>query len=655
MDASHLPEDVTGHLEECVRLLAAALDDESAPAASSEARAALQTALRKWPKEVEQTPLHWAASHIDQAAVLRAFMRMCTAEGSGCVDQLNNGGVTCLHLLLHRGVEAQPLVDELLQLAPSAASACCARGELPLWQAVASPDVPLCTVEQLLKAMPEAATLRSPDGSTALHAAVQAGRDADVVDALLRAYPEAASILSPDGDLPLHVALAAECSDAVIARLLEAHSEGASTADLFGNLPLHVALKNDCESKDTLQRLLAAAPDGLLAGDEFDHLPLHIAIARQLPVSVLQVLIESNAACASARDGSGLLPLHWAIKTGASRDLLRAVVEAYPEAVLCDFLFGQLPLQRLIRDGSSRRKLALLVEACPLALTVPDCDGNLPLHAALRAVLPVQDVLWLIECQPIAAKTRAGNGQLALHMLVTGGYSSDDMVEVLPTLLKLAPATIFKKDQSGATALELAEASHQPEAVLKLLLAAWERDDAASVSSLPTAATATAVAGSSSSDGGGVEEKEDEEKEAATHSAASAAISGESEDDGPAGDHTLGRELSKDEPLPAPSELTQFSGFLLKKGAHLLPIWRRRYFVLEGLTMAYYVDERSDVRGTIDLSKLLEVEKAGSVEHSFRIHTTARSWLLQARSEEVSQRWQDALQERLLYNELAAQ
>lgn len=96
------------------------------------------------------------------------------------------------------------------------------------------------------------------------------------------------------------------------------------------------------------------------------------------------------------------------------------------------------------------------------------------------------------------------------------------------------------------------------------------------------------------------------------------------------------------------------AGYLHKMGRN--KVWKRRYFVLRGSTLAYYKNqEETKPNRVIPLARVVDaIEKdVKGRKHCFKIITPKRVYICAASSEEEELRWLSALQIVLVRNRAA--
>jgi ankyrin repeat protein len=242
-------------------------------------------------------------------------------------------------------------------------------------------------VRAILKAKPEAATLRDGSGSLPLHVALEHS-STTIVEIVLKAFPEGSQLTDGVGSLVLHRAC---CYDKATRLLLRSYPEGVRAKDAFDRLPLHNAIMCNASST-TVQDLVTVFPDGLLQQDLDGDTPLHKASAGVGHPSCHHditslVCVRPNAT--KVKNAAGELALHkcvCSIVAGGNRKSKKqgtsaweghfwALVAAYPDSLIYydnqerSVHTSARPLEQLaFHDGQSRAFWERAFEECPLAL-----------------------------------------------------------------------------------------------------------------------------------------------------------------------------------------------------------------------------------------------------------------------------------------------
>lgn len=309
---------------------------------------------------------------------------------------------------LHRAIDLGWGVTEILQKDPGAAGVLSACGNLPLH--LIGKATPVAAVTALLAAYPIAATVCAKDASLRLplHAAIEAGATAEVVETLLRANPTAARATAREGALPLHYVNAKTSLDVTVA-LLRMHPAAAAAEDDTGHLPLHWAADTGAAAT-VVAAILAAHPPAASHLSKEGLLPLSF-VCDVTPVETVAVLLRAYPEGVRVRDPFGNYPLHLAVDRGAPREAVAAILAAHPEAATAGGADGDLPLG-CVGEETPPGVVQLLLAAAPEAASQENAVGQLPLHTAVSLCGNADTLTALLQANVGAAASRSHNGQL---------------------------------------------------------------------------------------------------------------------------------------------------------------------------------------------------------------------------------------------------
>ena len=240
---------------------------------------------------------------------------------------------------------------------------------------------PLCFIEALIHAYPDALSIKNDVGMLPLRVAIRNEASNDVIMKLMNAYPDAVSAVGVSGKTCLHLACTHHVDSTVIDRLLQIWPQAAACRDGQGWYPLHMA--SLCKDSDTtIRAVLAAYPDAALVTCSSDgELPLHLAALQGASLDTLRALHEANPEAVTVRTHThGWLPLHLACsQRKAWPDSIQFLVQVYRDgAKFRGKHSGALPLHIAAKNGCAPQVLDILVEAYPAAMTMKNNAGETP-------------------------------------------------------------------------------------------------------------------------------------------------------------------------------------------------------------------------------------------------------------------------------------
>jgi len=205
--------------------------------------------------------------------------------------------------------------------------------------------------------------------------------------------------------------------------------------------------------------------------EDYGWLPLHYAsrYSVDVPIQILQALLDAHRAGAESRDANGCLPLHLAMRE-SSAEVVHALLEAYRPGAEAKTSNGWLPIHHAMNPSGSVEVARLLLDAYPAGAEAETQGGRLPLHIAVQNQAPGQVVQLLLDVHPAAAQMPDSNGLLPLHAAASFGASA----AVVQALLAAHPAGATTKiASSGWLPLHSAVNSWAPFSIVRLLVDAY--------------------------------------------------------------------------------------------------------------------------------------------------------------------------------------
>ena len=411
------------------------------------------------------TSLHWACSEY-RFDVVRYLLTSHDAN----LEATDEDGNTPLHFACQNG--EYDLVQYLLNSHGANLNARNNEGTTPLHKTAYCHRSNMEIVRLLFYSNRDSIFAQDKDGDTPLDSALQTGRH-DIVNYLLDRYREAVfereghhsihsvlrgatytndgngglKALLPIGKLPetqllnLLRSLLARSSSAPILQIVDSEN---------GDTPLHIACKT--RAPISVVRLLVEtnALPVQIANRSIGALPIHVACDNRAAArEVIQLLVESGGAdTLQKRDSSGALPVHIACGAGALDSVIRLLAEGGGAVTLQERDGnGALPIHASCRAGAALESIQLLVNSGGAGtLQERDINGDLPIHSACRAGAGVAVIRFLVEkggvCT-LAAMDRCGS--LPLHLFCGSGPS----LEAVQSLGRWYPGYQLTRNRSG--------------------------------------------------------------------------------------------------------------------------------------------------------------------------------------------------------------
>ena len=452
-------------------------------------------------------PIHEACLRGACRHVIKALLEATNNRGAKERDQLGN---TPLHLLfvdysssnlnnsnlVWSPEDLAQVVSDLLAVNPlTIASSTNADGDTPLHSACMAPEtmVDPSTIVQLLQANPRAATRNNRKNQTPLRLHCQR-RNASprVAELLLEENPNALIVLDNErGWAPIHAA-AANANFKLLRYLVEAFPDSVKVRTSQRQTALHLlcqhhthlssarppaslhneshasfgARENRSSSNDVpnveaaVEFLLNADPDAIMHQDStHGYTPLHLVCktegSRQVPLSVVNLLLRCNPKAAGVPDSQQYLPLHHACEMGANPEVIQALVEAYPAATSTLTRKKDSALSLACTANKSAATVQLLIQANSKVLTQKNDYGFSPLHCVCRAHQPRMGIVQaLVDACPESVTLQTNSGETPFHLAST---NTGAFVGVLQLLAQTQSKMRGTKEDDVAKSLPLSK------------------------------------------------------------------------------------------------------------------------------------------------------------------------------------------------------
>lgn len=238
-------------------------------------------------------------------------------------------------------------------------------------------------------------------------------------------------------------------------------------------------LHDACERQDTEAILVRCKthPQEAVMADEKGSTPLHIACWRNLPLPVIQALIEAFPQAVSHQDVHGDTPLHVALTNPETcAQVVRALIQACPTVVSIANKEGLQPLHEACRHCAHEQVIDVLLEQYPYALRAPIKRGELVSkrknslgpketdHVILDGTRQLKGSMTDMRFQ--AAEQQVRDGGYPLHMAIASGANKT----VVEMLMKEAPDVLRMTNKYGQTPLHVAMTVDADTEIVELLL-----------------------------------------------------------------------------------------------------------------------------------------------------------------------------------------
>lgn len=233
----------------------------------------------------------------------------------------------------------------------------------------------------------------------------------DVVEKILLSSSPYAGEL---GYTPLHLAAFSYRVPLSIITLLWQSGANLNMTDNNGRTPLHFAAMSLHTDISRIDALLNLGAD-LRAKDQAGCMPLHFAI-KNCGISVVNFLLEKDAALSSESDGSGNSPLHLMVERREfTIDDIIAFAKRFPRLLKHKNNLRRMPLYTAVTAWKGRGDIVMALVEAGADETVIDSDGNSVLHVAVQHY-DFKKISYLAKAFPDLCDKRNENGHTPLHI-----------------------------------------------------------------------------------------------------------------------------------------------------------------------------------------------------------------------------------------------
>ncbi|EQC35771.1 hypothetical protein SDRG_06530 [Saprolegnia diclina VS20] len=257
-----------------------------------------------------------------------------------------------------------------------------------------------------------------------------------------------------------------------------------------------------CDWAALRRALEKALPEHLEVRDEYGMLALHwAATEKNIPVGMLDVLLDLYPDGAKVLSTAGYLPLHLAIMAGASMARVQRYIAAYPQGITTVAPSGHSAFElwetkirldtRTLKRGEGlhsaqsalvwgKAMISDLLKVTPQSPSLRRRRGDLLSRAESASALPitltddpVREWDWLDVQRrltlhgPEVARERDDRGRLLLH------GASRAPIEIFDAILRANPLAVRAKTRSGLLPLHMAVRQHASPRRLQRLLDAY--------------------------------------------------------------------------------------------------------------------------------------------------------------------------------------
>jgi hypothetical protein len=242
---------------------------------------------------------------------------------------------------------------------------------------------------------------------------------------------------------------------------------------MLGFWPLQSCMKTKVADIPLLTELLAAYSPAAKLVDEHGRRAVHYAASRNMDLTFVKALLETDPEGASAPDKNGQIPLHLAVKRG-DLELMKLLIAYHPNGVIDVDRYGMVALNYAVEGDVSLEIIALLLKTNKRCAENIISGNRTVLHQAVEFRRTFEVIQAIVAAYPEATKIHEGElGELFTHLIGSGWCTINDVFSCcctgrlpihwaierllpLPTLVCIDDANpaegASKPDHRGATA-----------------------------------------------------------------------------------------------------------------------------------------------------------------------------------------------------------
>jgi ankyrin repeat protein len=188
---------------------------------------------------------------------------------------------------------------------------------------------------------------------------------------------------------------------------------------MLGFWPLQSCMKTKVSDIPLLTEMLAAHPPAAKLVDEHGRRALHYAASRNMDLTFVKALLETDPEGASAPDKNGQIPLHLAVKRG-ELELMKLLIAYHPNGVIDVDRYGMVALNYAVEGDVSLEIIALLLKSNKRCAENIISGNRMVLHQAVEFRRTTEVIQAIIMAYPEATKVHEGE-QGELHGALCGG------------------------------------------------------------------------------------------------------------------------------------------------------------------------------------------------------------------------------------------
>jgi ankyrin repeat protein len=182
---------------------------------------------------------------------------------------------------------------------------------------------------------------------------------------------------------------------------------------MLGFWPLQSCMKTKVSDIPLLTEMLAAYPPAAKLVDEHGRRAVHYAASRNMDLTFVKALLETDPEGASAPDKNGQVPLHLAVKRG-DLELMKLLISYHPRGVVDVDRYGMVALNYAVEGEVSLEIIALLLKTNKRSAENIISGHRTVLHQAVEFRRTTEVIQAIVAAYPEATKTH--EGELGEHV-----------------------------------------------------------------------------------------------------------------------------------------------------------------------------------------------------------------------------------------------
>jgi len=321
---------------------------------------------------------------------------------------------------------------------------------------------PIDVIDKILQLQPSAASASDTNGNLPLHIYCLFGTNVKILRLIIKGYRGAAHTRNKASEFPLQLLLERGMPVEWYQILLDAYPPAATFSDENGSFPLHYCMKNRTEA-NFVRKLINAYPGAVLIQNKYGATPLFRAVSLNAPIDILKEIIAPCPRMVTVRNefATCCITQIWDLHHVASQDVVSdnefsknmnistdswERIELLLRAAYHDSVEDPPPAGEVWRAVHAAAAISAPTDVLQFAIglyhhqvRLGDELGRLPIHLAASTSFPIShshighksplDIL--VATYPRGTKRFDKKGRLPLHYALESGKNLEEGVEAL--------------------------------------------------------------------------------------------------------------------------------------------------------------------------------------------------------------------------------